>query len=205
MLKIPKKIGLKFRLSEPLKKKLIIILALVVLVLFLFNYKHLFIVALVNNRPITRLALIGELEKQGAKQTLETLITKSLILQEAGNQGIEITREKIEEKVGEIEEQVKAQGTDLDTLLETQGRTRRELEEEVKLQLIIEEILGKEIEITEEELQSYFEENKEYLGEEANFEEMKEDLKEQLRQDKIGQKVSVWLEELKANANITYF
>lgn len=161
--------------------------------------------ALVNNRPISRLALIGELEKQAGQQTLDTLITKSLILQEADKQNIRIGQERIEEKIKEIEEQVKSQGADLDVLLQNQGQTRRGLGEEIKIQLIIEEILGKDIEITEEELQNYFEENKEYLGEDANFEEMKEALKEQLRQEKTNEKITSWLEELKKNARINYF
>ena len=205
MLKKPKKIKLSFKLIEQTKKKLIVVLVVFYLVLFLFNYKHLFVVALVNNRPISRLALIGELEKQAGQQTLDTLITKSLILQEADKQNIRIGQERIEEKIKEIEEQVKSQGADLDVLLQSQGQTRRGLEGEIKIQLIIEEILGKDIEITEEELQNYFEENKEFLGEDASFKEMKEDLKEQLRQEKTNEKITSWLEELKQNAKINYF
>lgn len=161
--------------------------------------------ALVNNRPISRLSLVRELEKQAGQQTLDTLITKSLILQEADKQNIKIGQERIEGKIKEIEEQVKSQGADLDVLLQNQGQTRKGLEGEIKIQLIIEEILGKDIEITEEELQNYFEENKEFLGEDASFEEMKEDLKEQLRQQKANNKISTWLEELKQNAKINYF
>lgn len=190
---------------ERTKKKLIIVLVVFCLALFLFNYKHLFVVVLVNNRPITRLALVRELEKQAGQQALDTLIIKSLILQEADKQNIRIGQERIEEKIRQIEEQVKSQGADLDVLLQNQGQTRKGLREEIKIQLIIEEILGKDIEITEEELKNYFEENKEFLGEDASFEEMKESLKEQLRQQKTNNKISTWLEELKKNAKINYF
>lgn len=205
MLKKPSQINLSFKLTEQTKKKLIIFLVIFCLALFLFNYKHLFVVALVNNRPISRLALIGELEKQAGQQTLEALVTKSLILQEADKQNIRIGQGRIEEKIKEIEEQVESQGADLDVLLQNQGQTRKSFGEEIKIQLIIEEVIGKDIEITEEEVQNYFEENKEYLGEDASFEEMKEDLKEQLRQEKINEKITSWLEELRQNAKIIYF
>lgn len=205
ILEKPKKITLPFKLTEPIKKNLIIVLAVFCLTLFLFNYKHLFVVALVNNRPITRLALVRELEKQTGQQVLDTLITKSLILQEADKQNIRIGPERIEEKMKEIEEQVKSQGADLDTLLQEQGQTRKSLGEEIRIQLIVEEILGKDIEVTEAELQNYFEENKEFLGEDASFEEMKEDLREELKQQKTNERITSWLEELRQNAKINYF
>lgn len=200
-----KKIKLPFKLNESLKRKLIIVLTLLCLVLFLFNYKQLFVAALVNNRPITRLAVIQEAEKQTGQQILETLVAKALVAQEAKKQGIEITKQQVDEEIKGIEEQLEAQGTDLDSLLEAQGQTRKGLEEEIKLQLIIEKIIGQNIEITDEELEQYFEDNKEFLGEDVVFEDIKDDLREQLRQEKIGNEVSAWLEDLKANANINYF
>ena len=205
ILKKLKKIKLPFKLTEQVKKKLIIVLGVFCLALFLFNYKHLFVVALVNNRPITRLALVRELEKQTGQQVLDTLITKSLILQEADKQNIRIGPERIEEKMKELEEQVKSQGADLDTLLQERGQTRKSLGEEIRVQLIIEEILGKDIEVTEAELQNYFEENKEFLGEDASFEEIKEDLREELKQQKTNERITSWLEELRQNAKINYF
>lgn len=205
MLKKPKKIELPFKLDERTKKYLIIVLAIICLVLFLYSYKHLFIVATVNNRPITRLALVREVEKQAGQQVLDTLITKSLILQEADKQNIRIGPERIEEKMKEIEEQVKSQGADLATLLQEQGQTRKSLGEEIRIQLIVEEILGKDIEVTEAELQNYFEENKEFLGEDASFEEIKEGLREELKQQKTNERIASWLEELRQNAKINYF
>lgn len=195
----------KFKLNDQLKRKLIILLTFLILVLFFYNYKHLFVVALVNNRPITRLALVQKAEKQAGQQILDTLVTKSLILQEGKKQKVEISKEEIEGKIEEIEEQVKTQGTDLDTLLETQGLTREELEEEIEIQLIIEKILGKDIQVSDEEVENYFEENEEFLGEGVELEEIKEDLREQMRQEQIGQKIATWIDELKQEANISYF
>jgi len=192
-------------MNEKTKKVLIILLAFLIFAFLLFNFRHLFIAAVVNNKPITRFALDRELEKQGGQQVLESLITKSLILQEAKKQGVKINDEEINEKIGEIETQLESQGTDLDTLLQTQGQTRQSLEEQIKIELIIGEILNEKVSVTDEEIKDYFEENKELFGEEATFEEVKDQLEEELRQQKLNEKFQSWLEELKQKARIYYF
>lgn len=190
---------------EKTKKVLIIFLVFLIVTFLLFNFKHLFIAAIVNNKPITRYTLDRELEKQGGQQVLENLITQSLILQEAKKQGVEISADRIKDKISEIEEQVKSQGSDLDTVLETQGQTRQDLEEQIKIQLIIEEILGKEISITNGEIKDYFEENKDYFEEGVTFEEVKDQLEGELRQQKLNEKFQTWIEKLKQKARIYYF
>lgn len=196
---------LALELNEKTKKIFIFLLTCLIFLFLLFNFKHLFIAAVVNNKPITRFALDRELEKQGGQQVLESLITKSLILQEAKKQGIEISNERIKEKITEIEEQLKSQGTDLDTLLQTQGQTRQSLEEQIKIELIIGEILNEKVSVTDEEIKDYFEENKEFFGEDVAFEGVKDQLEEELKQQKLNEKFQSWLEELKQKARIYYF
>jgi len=192
-------------LNEKTKKVLIVFLALLIFVFLLFNIKHLFIAAVVNNKPITRFALDRELEKQGGQQVLESLITKSLILQEAKKQGVKINDEEINEKISEIETQLESQGTDLDTLLQTQGQTRQTLEEQIKIELIIEKIFDEEVSISDEQVRDYFEENKGLLGEDATFEEVKDQLEEELRQQELSNRFQLWLDELKQKSKIYYF
>lgn len=196
---------LTIEFNEKTKKIIIVFLAFLALAFLIFNFKHLFIAAMVNNQPITRYALDRELEKQGGQQVLENLITQALILQEAKKQGIEISEEEIKGKMAETEEQVEAQGSDLDTLLESQGLTREYLEEQIRIQLIIEETVGKDISITDEEIEDYFEGNKDYFGEDVLFEEVKDQLEEELRQTKLTEEYQLWLEELKQQASIHYF
>lgn len=191
--------------NEKTKKLIIVSLLFIIFAFLIFNFKHLFIAAVINNHPITRLALDRELEKQGGQQVLENLITQSLILQEAKKQKIEISDEEIKEKIAEIETSIESQGSDLDSLLEAQGQTRQGLEEQIKIQLIIEKIIGKEIKITDEEIKNYFEENKELFGEEATLEGIKDQLKEELKQQELSNRFQSWLEELKQKAKIYYF
>jgi len=199
------KFPFKFRLGSKVTKVLIIFLALVSLAAFLFNIKNLFIAAMVNGRPITHRSLTRKLERQVGKQVLEGLITQTLVRQEAKQQKIEISQEKVKEQINQIETQLKNQGQELDTLLATQGQTRKSLGEQIELQLMVEEILGKQVSVSEEEVKDYFEESKEQFVEGTTFEDQKENLKEQLRQGKISEKFQPWLEELRGKAKIYYF
>jgi foldase protein PrsA len=188
-----------------MKKVLIFLPIAIASGVILFNIKHWFIAALVNKRPITRFSLIQGLERQGGRQVLDDLISQNLIFQEAEKQGVKINPEEMEERLKELEEQAEALGGDLDTFLGMQGQTRKGLEEQIRIRLIINKILGKEIEVSEEEIQQYFEENKEFFPEGANLEEMREDLEESLKEEKINEKLQGWLEELRAKAKIDYF
>jgi len=207
MIKFDKKIKAfsKIKFDERTKKILIVILSLLVVFGFLFNFKHLFLAALVNNSPITRFALDRELEKQSGQQTLDNLISQSLIIQEAKRLGIKIEQADIDEEIKKIETQVASQGSDLDELLQAQGQSRKSIGEQIKIQLIIEKVLGKDITVSEEEVSNYFEENKEFIGEDVTFEEIKTDIGEQIKQKKMSEKFEAWLEELKQKAKIRYF
>ncbi len=202
---LPSKFKFKVKLGAKKKKVLIVFLIVLALGLLFFNFKHLFLVATVNNKPITRLALNRELERQGGKQILESLITKSLILQEAKEQKIEVAQEEIEAKISEFEAQLGAQGSTLEAFLETQGQTRESLGEQIEIQLVIERMFAEEIDVSEEKLLNYFEENKTFFAEDTTFEEVKGNLEENLKQEQIGELFQAWLEEAKQNSEIRYF
>lgn len=194
-----------FKLSERTKKILIVLLSLSCLAVILFNFKDWFVVVLVNNRPITRYSLVKELEKRAGKQVLEDLITRDLIFQEAEKQGIQVSQEEMKAKIKELEEQAKGLGGDLDSFLQMQGQTRKELEEQIRVQLVLDKMLGQDVGISEEEIQQYFEENKDFFSVETEFETIKEDLRENLRREKINEKLQSWLGELRTKAKIRYF
>src|SRR5688572_16109970 len=63
------------------KEVLGLLLGLAVLV-SLYFLRGVFVAATVNGKPISRLALVKELEKQNGKETLNSLVTKELIFQE---------------------------------------------------------------------------------------------------------------------------
>lgn len=100
------------------------------------------VVATVNGQPISRLTLIREMEKNSGKQTLEGLIGKTLILQEAKKQNVSVGKGEIDQEMAKIEENFKNQGQDLNQLLAFQGITRADLEEQIQLQKTAEKLAG---------------------------------------------------------------
>ena len=202
-----KNLKLKFnlKLNKPAKKVLTITLIFLFIASLVFKFKHLFVAAIVNNRIISRYSLNRELEKQAGSQVLETLITKTLILQEAKQQKVKIDKKEIEEKIKEIEKELALQGADLDTFLSSQDQTKESFQEQIEIQLLVDKILSKEISVTEEDVRDYFEENKDALGDNAVFEELKKDLEKNLKQEKIREKFRSWLSELQEKSKIYYF
>lgn len=191
-------------LKDRKKRKygVIVIVALILCVLLYF-FRGLFLVALVNNKPITRLSLIKRLEKESGQATLENLVIKELILQEARKKGVSISQEDIQEEIDNITEIIEAQGTTLEDALSMQGQTINDLRENIKIQKTAEEILKDEIQVSDEEALEYFEENKEFY-EDKEFVDLEEEIKEQLSQEKLQVKFSELLENLKNESDIRY-
>lgn len=183
----------------------IILFAFSIVIILLFFLKSWFIVAIVNNYPITRFYLDRELERQGGKQVLDGKITEILISQEAARQKIIVSQEEINQKINKIEEQLKPQGQSLEAVLAMQGQTKKDLEKQIKLQVLIEKLLGKETTITDGEINDYFEKNKSSYPKGTKLEDKKEEIQKTLLNQELSEKFQTWLEDLKSKAKIYYF
>lgn len=181
-------------------KKLIIFLAIIIVGFLLYQNKDLLVVATVNNKPISRQHFNQQLESQYGQQVLETMINEELIKQAAKDQKIVIDQEKIDEEMAKIEKSL-PEGMNLDQVLQMQGISRENLEEQMRLQLAIEEILAPKIQITDEELKQYIEENKDYFSATQEA-QIREEAQEGLRQQKLNQSFQSWLQELTEKAEI---
>ena len=171
----------------------------------LYFLKGQLIVAMVNGRPVSRLALIKKMEKQAGKVTLDTLITETLILQEAKKQNVVVVDEEVDQEIKKLEDDLARQGQDLNELLSLQGSTKDTLRERMRIQKIIERIVGRDIQVTDEEIETYLEQNKEFIPEDADLEEVKTDIKGQLTQQKLNEKIQTWIKSLNESADIKYF
>jgi len=112
-------------------KTAIIIAVIIILAALVYYYKGLFIAATINGSPITRLAVIKELEKASGKQVLDSLITKKLINNEAIKKGISITSEEVDAEIKTIEDQIKAQGQTLEQALATKNMKLEDLKQQI--------------------------------------------------------------------------
>lgn len=187
-----------------LKKKALLLIPLVFFLSLLYLERGQFVVALVNGQPITRLKLIRELEKQGGKQVLDSLVTETLVFQEAKKQKVSVSQEEINQEIEKIKDNLKQQGQDLDQLLAFQGMSLADLNRQIRLRKIAEKITASQVEVTDQEVEEYLSQNQNMFAQMDNQEEAKSYIKEQLRQEKTNQAINQWLQELRQQANIIY-
>jgi len=186
-------------------KKLIKPLIFLLILAVIYLVKDEIIVASVNGKPITRWALIRNLEKQSASAVLENMTLQMLVEQKLKEEGIKVSDEDMEAEINKIEEQLAAQGQDLDSLLKAQGLTRATVKEQLALSKGMEMLLSDKIVITEDEVTAYFEENKAMIGKDVKFEDIKTDIENQLKQQKLSTEQQKWFSEIKKAAKINYF
>ena len=194
----------KISFSEWFKEnKSLAIGLIIVMVSFLIGYfaKNSLIAATVNKGVIWRTSVIKQLEMYQGSNVLNSMIEQKLIEQEAKKQGIKVSKEEINKKINELETSMKAQGTDLDTLLKESGMTRKDLQKNYEASIMAEKLLEGKVEITDEEVQKYVDDNPEYF-EGADMEQAKSLVKEQLKQQKLSSQYSSFINELKSKAKI---
>ena len=190
--------------KEQLTKRTIWPIIVLLVALAFWFLRDQVIVAMVNGKPITRFQVISELEKQGASQILDSLVTMELVNQAINKADVGVDNQEITDQMTELEASLAAQDQNLDDILAMQNLTREDIEKDIKLNLQVDKILADKIQVTEEEVMEYFETNKEFLGEDANYGEMKEDIEAQVIQEKRSAAQQEWLETLRSEANIRY-
>ncbi len=189
-----------------MKKRNIVVASLAILILALiYNFKGVFVAAIVNGQPITRLSLIQELEKQGGSQTLSSLITKTLILQEANKKGVKVSNQELNDEIKKIESNLSKQGLKLDEQLKLRKMSKNDLLEQVKIQKLLEKLVGKEITVSDKEVNDYIDQNKSSFPEGTKVEEIKTEVKNQLKQQKMNQKIQEYIDKLEKDAKINYW
>ncbi len=185
-------------------KRFVLGLVAIIILSILYLFKGLFVAAVVNGQPISRISVVRDLEKRGGTETLDSLINQALIFQEAKRQNVSITDEEINSVLKEIEASLEGQGG-LDQLLLLQGMTRNDLVKQIRMQKSVEKILADRVSVTNSEVSEYIEINSDILPEDATDQEINELAKNQLEQQKLSSEIELWLAELRQKAKINYF
>jgi uncharacterized HAD superfamily protein len=110
----------------------------------------------------------------------------------------------LDQKFTEIDNQLKEQGQSLESLLLANNETRADFDRQMKTQVLLEKMLGKDINITEEEMSKYFNENKNTFNKNATLESEKENIKNILFEQKLSEKLQPFLNDLQSKAKIIY-
>lgn len=192
-------------LKDNVKAKMSIALIIIIVIGLLFYFKDLFVAATVNGQPIARISIVRALEKQYGKQVLESEITKALILQEASKEKVSVSSSEIDTEIKNIEKNLESQGQKLDSVLALRGMSRNELIEQIKIQKMLEKMVGKNINVTDAEVNDYMDKNKVSIPEGTNTESFKTNIKNQIKQQKLSDEYQAWIANLQKNAKINKF
>ena len=180
-------------------------IAFIVIVLLLVIFKSLFIAAVVNGQPIWRVTVVKALEAQSGKTTLDSIITKTLILQEAKKRNITITQSDIDAQVNIISNNLKSQGSTLDQALATQGMTKADLNDEIKVQVAINKMVGTDVSVTQKEIDDYVTANQAQKTANMTDAEFTAQETQALKQQKLQTKTQEFVSALQAKAKVARF
>ena len=186
------------------KKTAIIIAAVIILGVLIYAGKGLFIAAIVDGSPISRLSVISKLEKTSGKKLLDSLIAERLVKNEVRAKKIVVSDEEINGEIKKIEDQIALQGGTLDEALIAENMSRNDLKTQIILQKELEKLVADRINVTDEEVAQYISDNKISIpvGEEAITAEQ---IKSEMKNQKINQEADALVLVLKAKAKINYF
>lgn len=116
-------------------------------------------VASVNGTKITKDDLYSELVTLGGTSTLDNLITMELIDQAAAEANVSITEEDVNAEIEALKTQFGGEEA-LNSALAQSGMTLDNLKENTEIQVKIRKILEPQTKVTDEDISTYYEENK---------------------------------------------
>ncbi|RFU62712.1 SurA N-terminal domain-containing protein [Bacillus sp. V59.32b] len=149
-----------------------------------------------------------EAAKQVKKQTIDTLVGQTLLLQDADKKGYKASDSEIEKELAETKKQFK-DDKKFKAAMKEAGINMTELKKQISQNIIYKNYLDKEIpiqKVTDKEIEDYY--NQSVKKESNNTQEtpkladVKPQIKQQLEQQKIQQNVGKQVEELKKNSTV---
>lgn len=120
-------------------------------------------VAKVNGEVITERELYEELVNRSGREVLEQMLTERLMKQAVDAAGIEVADEDIQAEMERVKSQL-PEGVSVEDALAAAGMTEEQWMDEIRLDISLRTLLMDRFEVTEEEMQAFFEEYKEFFG-----------------------------------------
>ena len=185
------------------KTKIIaIVLGVIILLLVAIN-RGWIVSAIVNGKPIFRWTVNSTLMSRFGQQTLENMITERLIADEAKKAKVVVTKTEIDAKEQEILKSFGGNVT-LDEVLTYQGMTKADFDEQIKLQMLLTKLIGKNIVITADDIANYRATNSATLvaTDEASIQA---EAREAILTQQVSEKIQPWFTELRSKAKIFKF
>lgn len=174
------------------------------LALFLLakKYRGLVLAGVINSTPITRWQLNQVMSDRYGKTTFEEIVNNEILKQEAAKMKVEVTAQEIADQIKELTDKVGGEEALKDALTQY-GLTRAELEDQIRMSVLQKKIAEKQtaVEVTADEVAAYFKQNAASFGT-KKLEEVKDQIMESLKDQKMQEAFNNWFTEVKAKANI---
>lgn len=148
-------------------KKLVVMIAVLILAMGVFLSLALTkdkAIAKINGDAISKDELYDVMVKQYGAAAVEQLIADKIIAAEAKKENISITDEDLDKEVDQLKQSYGGE-EEFNQVLASNNTTVDVLKDELKNYLTMRKLIEPQIEISDEELKTYFEENKDSLGE----------------------------------------
>lgn len=148
-----------------------------------------------------------EMAEQLKAQTLDTLVSQTLFLQQAKAEKIDVTEEEIDNEFGMLVSQFGDEKA-LDEALKSEGMDKETLKETIRENILFDKYQNKVApaeDISDEDIKAYYDEftaQSEGEGDIPPLEDLSENIKQILVQNEQQQKLTAHLEDLKKDAKI---
>jgi hypothetical protein len=176
----------------------------VVLLLILAGYwlvsRGYVVAALVDGKPIFGWEVNQAVMARYGAQTLDSMISEKLIAGAAVKQGVVIAQSDVDAKIANLVSTL-GPNVKLEDVLQYQGMTKSEFENQVRLQMIVDKILGKDITIADTDITDYIANNKDTLTA-TDDAGLKAEAQQAIMTQKISEKIQPWFTDLKSQAKI---
>lgn len=192
--------GSQLTSAYPTKRWSTLVVVIAVALLAYLGAKGYIVAAVVNGSPVFRWDVSRQLDARFGAQIIENMISEKLIASAAMKNKVVITAADVDAKTNEI---VKSLGANvkLEDLLKYQGMTKEDFQHQIRLQLTVEKILGKDVSVSEMEVTDFITKNKETMTA-TDEAALKAEAKTALIAQKINEKIQPWFAQLKKDAKI---
>ncbi|WP_017472062.1 SurA N-terminal domain-containing protein [Amphibacillus jilinensis] len=151
-------------------------------------------------------------QDQLKSEIADNMIDQELLVQEADARGFEATEQEVDEMINEIAEANQLESRDeLFSVLEEQGTSESEFIAQIEMQIKLEQLIADEVgevEATEEELQTFYDdlsaqyEETEGMEELPPFEEVRPEIEEEIQRQEESEVILALVEVLRSDAEI---
>lgn len=184
-------------------KRVYLVILLLGLLLLAYYKKDWFVAVMVNGQPISNLELQQRLNQQYRQQVLNQMINEKIITDTAAQKNITVSQSEVNQKISDYEKNVGGPDV-LNSLLTQQNQTREGFERQVRLQLLVEKLYGREATVSAQEVSDFINQNKTQLQASDEAGQTKE-ATDAVKQQKLSQIFQQKFQALRQAAKIQIF